>query len=462
MTPLDDELRSLLHSRADAVAPAPDPLGGIERRAKRMRRNRLAASVAGAAMTVAAIAVAVPSLVPDRGGNGSTFATTRPSPSSLASFSPAPQQSAGTDISFDPQHPWAFRGDRTVLDNGNLETFQADFATRHADMTLYPLYGHVYEPSQRPEVVFVATGGGAPRWGVVTTSESGPDFLVDEPVTEFATALMTVLPGDEVRRLLVVASPRTGQIEYATNGVDFKAVSGPAPGIGFVPLEGDTTNDQVRVLGGDGAIDDPIFLGPAPDAPTPPTIPAARPDNYLAWPSRGRVETVAAFGNFQAYFASAMGRPGEDQPALVEYHPLYSGTDGSIRYTVGQAWFRGDTEAHTFGWALDGPDGHPEPFLGPLTPKDAQLVAYLVSRPSNGTDLLVVIPRIGAGRVSYSPDATSPFVQKANGRSENSVAVIDRDPKATSDRVEALDGDGMKVLYRGPVQPLLCGASGCG
>ena len=40
--------------------------------------------------------------------------------------------------------------------------------------------------------------------------------------------------------------------------------------------------------------------------------------------------------------------------------------------------------------------------------------------------------------------------------------MIDRDPKATSDRLEVLDGDGMHVLYRGPVQPLLCGASGCG
>jgi hypothetical protein len=50
-----------------------------------------------------------------------------------------------------------------------------------------------------------------------------------------------------------------------------------------------------------------------------------------------------------------------------------------------------------------------------------------------------------------------------SGRSDlTNVAMIDRDPKATSDRVKALDGDGMQILYDGALQPLLCGATSCG
>ena len=62
MTPIDDELRNLLHARADVLTPSADPLGGVERRARRMRRNRVAASVAGAALAVSAVAVAIPLL----------------------------------------------------------------------------------------------------------------------------------------------------------------------------------------------------------------------------------------------------------------------------------------------------------------------------------------------------------------------------------------------------------------
>lgn len=47
MSPIDDELRTALQRRATAVPPSPDPLAGIERRAGRMRRNRVAVSVAG-------------------------------------------------------------------------------------------------------------------------------------------------------------------------------------------------------------------------------------------------------------------------------------------------------------------------------------------------------------------------------------------------------------------------------
>ncbi len=54
MSPIDDELRAALHGRAKALAPAPDPLAGIEARARRIQRNRVGAAVAGSALAVAA------------------------------------------------------------------------------------------------------------------------------------------------------------------------------------------------------------------------------------------------------------------------------------------------------------------------------------------------------------------------------------------------------------------------
>ncbi|MCW2587053.1 MAG: hypothetical protein JWN55_2569, partial [Frankiales bacterium] len=46
MSPLDDQLRAAMHARADVLAPSPDPLAGIEARARGIKRRRAAASVA--------------------------------------------------------------------------------------------------------------------------------------------------------------------------------------------------------------------------------------------------------------------------------------------------------------------------------------------------------------------------------------------------------------------------------
>jgi len=275
MSPIDDELRSLLHARADVLTPAADPLGGVERRARRMRRNRVAASVVGTAVAVAAIAVAVPALVAGRGGDDSTqFATQLPSPAST--------QSVLSTAALDPRHPWAYRGDPAVLRNGNLETFQRDWGVKHPGSVLTPLFGQVYEPSGQREVAFVATGSGEDRWGFVTSSEGGSAFPVDESLAAGATVLMAALPGDEVRRLLVLAAPTTGQIAYAADGQTFRDYPGVDAGVAFVPLEGDTSHAVVRVLDGDGDLDHPVFEGPIPtgagSGTVPTSVPSASPD----------------------------------------------------------------------------------------------------------------------------------------------------------------------------------------
>jgi hypothetical protein len=293
------------------------------------------------------------------------------------------------------------------------------------------------------------------RWGVATSSESGWEFIVDEPLPADRTVLMAALPGDEVSRLLILANPATGDLSYAKDGATFRTVVGSAPGVGFVPLEGDTSHDAVRVLDGDGDMDNPVFLGPAPDAVhSSGPMQTAKPANYLEWPTRG---TVDARTESQAVSAFAQAKGTTDDK--VGHHVLWAGSDKAGRKLVFmEAWVSG-SEAQTFGFVSTG-----EPFLGPAVPKGTNVLAYLASgAPGTGTDVLLILPRIGAGTFSYATSATAPYQPVGNARSDlDNFALIDRDPKTSSDRVKVVDGDGMKVLYDGPVQPLLCGASSCG
>ena len=452
MSPLDDELRGLLHARAGTVSPAPDPLTGIEQRAARMRRNRVAATVAGAALAVTAVAVGVPALVSDHDRAGGTqFAT----PGASASASPPPTATPSPDA-LDPAQPWPYRGDAAVLGNSTLDTVRRDWATRHPASTLTPLYGHVYEPSGRPEIVFLSRDAGGDRWGVSTTSPSGTSFLADEPLPADTSVLMAPLPGDEVPRLLVLAGPNTGDMSYALDGQSFHTYVGTDPGVAFVPLQGDTSQDAVRVLPGNGDAAHPVFLGPAPDAPPGTTPPTGAPSNALQWMPRGETPSADLMSKAELAFAQAGGNPAAKVTAKV----LYAGsTADGHHYVFFQAWTPGQ-KARTAGYGID-PQGTGTPFYGPLIGAEPSLLAFDAGG-NQGKELLILLPRPGVGRVRYAPSSSAPFQDVASGRSSiNDVALIDRDPKATSDRVEVHAGDDSIVLTA-PVMTLLCGASGCG
>lgn len=455
MSPIDDELRSLFSDRADGLSPAPDSFPGIERRARRMRRNRMAASVAGTALAVAAIAVAVPALLPDRvtDGRSSQFATS--SPSAPASPGPSRTQEPASDGALDPQHPWSYRGNDAAISGTELTTLKSEWSTVHPGATLTPLYGEIYESSQQPQVTFVSTGGGADRWGVAAASASGWTWLHDEPLAPGTKALMAALPADEVPRLQIVAAPTTGQLLYAKDAVHFAPLTSVAPddpGVAYTALQGDTSHDAVKVLDGNGDSDHPVFEGPAPDFQQT-SVPNPPPANYLAWQPRGTVDT-ALEQKAVAAFATAKGT----RAAAVGHRVLWGGKDAAGRGLVFlEAWAGGP--AQTFGFVDGG-----EVFLGPVLATNPPLLAYDVSgTPGSSTETLVLLPRPGAGPFSYAASSTAPYRPVGNARSDlGNVAVIDRDPRATSDRVKVLDGDAMQVLYDGPVQPLLCGTSGCG
>lgn len=277
MTDLDEVLRSALHARALHIDPSPDPLRGVDRGARRRRRTRLIASTTAGACTLAGAALLAPALV---ALNHSQRTAVVPAARPPAAGRPP------TSAQLDPGHPWPYRGDPAVLSHGNLPTFRRDWEATHPGSTLTPLFGYLYEPSHRDEVVFVATGGPGPRWGVVTTSEAGSLFLHDQPLTAATSALLAALPGDEVSRLIIVAAPSTGQISYAPVGVTFHPLSSPVPGVAFTALGRDTAHDAVRVRN-NATPPATVFQGPAPDAPPRGTPHAIAPPDGPATPTAG-------------------------------------------------------------------------------------------------------------------------------------------------------------------------------
>jgi hypothetical protein len=211
-----------------------------------------------------------------------------------------------------------------------------------------PLYGQIYESSQKPQITFVSTGGSGDRWGIATTSEAGWTFLHDAALAPGTTVLMAALPADEVPRLLVVAAPSIGDIAYAPDGSTFSSIPMVVPGVAFRALDGDTSKDAVRVLDGDGNMDSPVFQGAAPDyegTSAPPSVKqppetssaptlAARYalDPAKPWKYRGATQdgtgdiTSADRKEFMSHHAET---PGEQDTPLYVAH-LSSTTDVAV------------------------------------------------------------------------------------------------------------------------------------
>lgn len=251
MSPIDDELRSALSGRAHALSPSPDPLAGIEGRARRIRRNRVAASVAGSVLAVAAVATVVPAL--QGAGSG-------PVPRDVASAGPTVE---GRDDSLDLARPWPFRGE--AVDQGTVDTIAREYAAlRGADSArVVPLFAWTYESSGQQEVFFAAEVGGERRWGVSASTEAGPEFRWDQPLAEGARHLAAALPGDETGRVMVVASPEVERLEYGPDGAsEYRELAPLADGVGISALDGDPAQDLLRVT-----FDADAVVEPAPDVP---------------------------------------------------------------------------------------------------------------------------------------------------------------------------------------------------
>lgn len=431
MSPIDDELRSLLQSRASALEPAPDPLGGIETRAGRIRRRRTLASVSAAAAVAVAVAVAVPLVT----GSSDGTAVRQPVTTAPPTHAETPYRPANL-------MPWERQSALELFGSSinYLTPLGTLLGVDYAQVGYQDLWTGRTEDSMAVTVGEVWTGEGAARLATVGDGpQLGPTVDPSQPYVAFAV-------GKTKGTLVVVAAPDT-TVEYSAAGdggwQQISGVGQAPPGVGLVPLQPLAPHDQIRLTLADGK----VVTADAPDW-TPPQSTSAPVNLLSTWAHRGEPTSLAV--QVMHAFGEATGRRG-----VAEYRPLYDGTRNGLGFTIGQAWNDGDDAARTVAYDTDGTF-----FLGPVTLRDPWVLAGLFS--TGGKDLLVLLPRPGAGRVGYSPDATSPFTAVASGRSDlDSVGLVDRDPKATADRVQVHQGDDSVVLTA-PVASLTCGAKECG
>jgi hypothetical protein len=309
MSPINDELRAALHGRASTIAPSPDPLADIERRAKRIRRNRIGAAVAASALAVSVIALAVPALqsAVSSGPNVPNFATAAPSEDYTAD---------NALYALDPKNPWRYRGaDLELLGPGTLDTIAREFGIKHGtnDVELNPLFGQVWEPSRKFELFFLAKVDGSYRWGVSETpNDAGPEWLLDETLTPPGMALAAPLEGDAGGRLVVVADPHIDAIKYSADDTPetFSPMQKLSAGVATVFLGDGSGDDFYTLLDRSGK---EVYRSDAPDAVSAPDGPEdggsspAALDPASPWSVRGD-RSLVTNGQLDALVKTRAGR----------------------------------------------------------------------------------------------------------------------------------------------------------
>lgn len=448
MSPLDDELRAAFSARAGLLEPSPDPLAGIERRARSIQRRRVAASVAGTALAVSVLAVAVPAVLTGPTQDRDDVVTATQPPTLTP---PAPPTSVadrpGNALDW-PSRPLTAEDDTALRE---WATTQRSTATPRGEVlhrAATPLGDEVvayqlWLPGERAHTVVAQSGEGGPV--VLRSSEAVPG----------QTTVDAVVAGGETPYVLVVGQPGTTQVQYAADGDSFADVptadraalfartgpDGPAP-------------DRIRLLGPDGQPTRPasIWAGPAEGEPG-----AAReggPANRLDWPTRGDADP-ALVREAEAAFARELGRTGQ----AVRSEVLFGGRDDDGRaYVLLQAWTQGD-DAYTLGYTT-GPGREPRLALRGKTEPDAPVLAVLVpAGPGQTTDTLVLVPRPGTAQLQYGE---SPAQLRVVDRPAalGGVALVDRRPGASDDVVRTLDAEG-QTAFDGRVVNLLCTLRGC-
>lgn len=273
MTPLDQELRTALAARAAAVDPSPDPLAGIETRARGLRRRRLLTAVVGAALAVTAVAVAVPALnSQDRGAGPSQFATVPPTPGASGP-TPTPGTSPATATA--PAAPgnvlaWPVTGQApAAAEVVDVTTRYAAARKRRAEEAHYrALHSDLTESGVRYTVGQAWLDGDHTAFDVswVQDRSTAPVFHVwgatprTPAVRAFVLGIAATFSSD---LLILVPRPGVGQLSYSPDATTALSpvASGPDP-VALLPRPAGSTGDRVEVLDGDGNLDRPLYRGP--------------------------------------------------------------------------------------------------------------------------------------------------------------------------------------------------------
>ncbi|HVE64827.1 MAG TPA: hypothetical protein VNB94_13635 [Mycobacteriales bacterium] len=272
MSPLDRELQRTLAQRASSLTPPGDLLDGVEREARGIRRRRNSL-VGTAALSVLAIAIAVPLAMRNAESGdrdpGTGFATAPPSaaPSTQAPSPATPQRS---------RLQWGFRGADSVGEVAGRAN-QAWTLDHPATESYHPLYSGTLPDRRRIEVfeavestrsfaVFYVEDADGSSGRIVQGLE-----VVDRNPQRPAQGKQSLTRLPQVSAyvdgpqdfVVIIGAPTTGQLEFSTDGRRYTTVA-TAEGTGIVAVTKgeDRAAYRVRVFDGDGVAvyDGPIDL----------------------------------------------------------------------------------------------------------------------------------------------------------------------------------------------------------
>ena len=274
MSPLDDELHAALHAKAAAVPTPSDPLAGIESRARSIRRRRLAASLAGGLLVIAAVAVAVPALVPDH--RSANVPSTQPT-LITETTAPAPTPTAAPTESGPPANvltSWPQRGSSTHAPQVSdvLHAF-ALAMNRESDERLARYRQLFVGDTGKGEAFTVGQAWFADEQQAYSVSYNvppnggSPELFLGKPTPTDPAVLAWVVPNlaGMSDLLIVVPKPGTGQVLYASSDTGaFRPITGQDryDGVVLIDRQLSDTHDQLELLDGNGDMNRPTFKGP--------------------------------------------------------------------------------------------------------------------------------------------------------------------------------------------------------
>lgn len=278
MSPLDNELRRTLTQHASDVDATSDLWTSVEHRARVIHRRRVAVGGVSGAVVVAAVVVVGVNVT--GGSNAAKLVPLDTGPSSSASPSPSPSVSPSPVASPTigpvavPVSQWPPAGETPTWVNwdGVLQSLPAQMPTDFTPLGEPTAIGSG-DTDGGPVAVFVVKAGDHLVAGAVLKSAPGEavavhDIATDGDVPYVGVVVHVRAPGGGVDDGVVVGGPTTGQIEFKLPGESsFHAVEGGGadPRWATVTLGQVQPGEpvaQVRVLDGDGNLDQPRYAGP--------------------------------------------------------------------------------------------------------------------------------------------------------------------------------------------------------
>jgi hypothetical protein len=250
MSTIAHEVRQTLHRQGDAVSPPLDVFAGVERRAHRIRRVRVASVIAGSAIVVAAIAITVPALRTHRGpqaGPAVTAPTSSQPPANVVSWPSRgtldPTLASAAQASYlSNSHTSAGKPQMTVLDAG------IDTAGTHY------LLAQMWRAGDATATTVTA----------VQYRDSTRTVEYDAQTTRDAAAVLFAINSTASSTQTVVIVPRPGLAHafYSANGSTFVSVATNRDGVAMITRDQHASLDRVRLIDDQGN----VFLDESVDA----------------------------------------------------------------------------------------------------------------------------------------------------------------------------------------------------